>query len=265
MTKKWKVFGVQTDIEWYDVRTKCKLLLRKITYSVAFQELICLIIMGYMKLVYVTSKKKFVNLDKLFGSTEISPPIIVAFWHNRLMMMPLIPHVRKKLYPNYNFMTLASRHGDGRFVGRTMERLNLISIAGSSRDKRKASRGIDIGNFKKLFSGLKKGYSMGITPDGPRGPNQKIHGEIINIARISRAGILAGSYSASRFKKLNTWDKFMIPLPFSTICFYFDETPIYVPQDAGEEEMEQLRITVEKRMNFVQEESQNLANYDRKS
>lgn len=255
MIKKWKFFGYQTKFEWYDVKTKFKQLLRKITYSWMFQELICITLIFYLRLVFFTSRKKFINHEILFKAAKDKSPLIICFWHNRLMMMPFATQKPKRIYRDYNFMTLASRHGDGQFVGRVMEKLGLISIYGSSKDGRKSSRGIDIGSFKKIFDGLKKGYSLGITPDGPRGPNQKINGEIINIARISGAGILATSYSCSRFLEINTWDKFKIPLPFSTLCFYFDDQAIYVARHSSEEEMLEIKNTVEERMNFVQEKS----------
>lgn len=259
-TKKWKILGYQTNVEWYDIKTKFKQLLRKITYSWAFQKLICFLISSYMRFVYYTSKKTFINHEKLFEAAQNRKPLLLVFWHNRLMMIPFITQKPKRLFKDYNFMTLASRHGDGKFVGKVMENFGLISILGSSKDGRKSSRGIDLGSFRKIFDGLKKGYSLGITPDGPRGPNQKINGEIINIARISGAKILPLSYSTSRYKKLNTWDKFYIPLPFSKLCFYFDEEEIIVPKNYDEKAMAELKIIVEERINFCQEKSQEIAN-----
>ncbi len=259
MAKKWKIFGVQTDLEWYDVKTKFKVLLRKITYSWLFQELLCLIFLGYMNLVFYSSRRIFINQNSVLDAAKNKLPLLIVFWHNRLMIAPFVTQEPKKLYPDCNYMTLASRHGDGRFVGRIMEKFGLISILGSSRDGRKSSRGIDIGSFKKIFEGLKKGYSLNITPDGPRGPNQKINGEIVNIARIAQAGILAASCSSSKFLQLKTWDQFKIPLPFSTLCFYLDEKPFYVAKDANKEEMEQLKITIEERMNWLQEKSLEVA------
>ncbi len=256
MSKKWKIFGIQTNIEWYDVKTKFKQLLRKITYSRLFQELICLIITLYMRLVFLTSKKIFINQEVLIAAAKYKRPLVLSFWHNRLMMIPFITLKPKKLYKSYNFMTLASRHGDGRFVGRVMEKFNLISILGSSKGGRKASRGIDFANMRKILEGLKMGYSLGITPDGPRGPNQKINGEIINIARISGAGILPISYSISRYKKLKTWDQFLIPLPFAKLCFYFDEAPVYVDRKANAPEMEIIKKEIEIRMNFIQKKAE---------
>lgn len=258
MAKKWKIFGVQTDVEWYDIKTKLKKLLRGLFYSRLFQELISLLVFSYMKLVFHSSRKKFVNYEKLFDSAKNKVPLIFVFWHNRLMMIPFVTEKPKKLYPDYNFMTLASKHGDGQFVDKVMKKFGLISISGSSQNGRKSSRGISFSTIKEILKGLGQGFSLGITPDGPRGPNQKINGEVISIARISGAKILPISYSSSRFKKLKTWDQFTIPLPFSTLCFYFDETAIEVNKDADSEQIEKIKNLVEERMNFVQQKSQEL-------
>lgn len=259
MTKKWKFFGYQTNLEWYDVKTKFKQLLRKITYSWLFQQLICLIILCYMKLVYHSCKKEFINEEIPHANIKDRTPIIFVFWHNRLMMIPFVTIKPKKLYSGYNFMTLASRHGDGRFVGKVMEKIGLISIYGSSNNGKKASRGIEISSLKQIIKGLKNGLSLGITPDGPRGPNQKINGDIINIAKLSKAKILVMSYSCSKNKRLKSWDKFYIPLPFGKLCFYFDDSLIEVPNNLDEKGEKELKILIENRMNFVQEESQRQA------
>jgi lysophospholipid acyltransferase (LPLAT)-like uncharacterized protein len=255
MSKKWRIFGYQTNLEWYDIKTKFKQLLRKITYSWLACELICLIIKSYMWLVFISCKKIWINHEIILEAAKNKKPLLISFWHNRLMMIPFITIKPRKLHKHYNFMTLASKHGDGRFVGRVMEKFALISVYGSSKDGRKASRGIDFSSLRKILDGLKNGYSLGITPDGPRGPNQKINGEIINIARISGAGIIPTSYSASRFLELKTWDNFKIPLPFGKLCFYFDTAAIYVARGASDEDVEKVKILAEERMNFAQEES----------
>jgi hypothetical protein len=259
MTKKWKIFGYKTDIEWYDIKTKFKQLLRKLTYSWLVQELICLVVLSYMRFVFHSSKKIFINREVAHDAVQNRTPLIISFWHNRLMMVCFAVQEPKKFYDDYKMMTLASKHGDGKFVGKVMEKMGLVSILGSSKDGRKASRGIDVGTFKKILSGLKQGNSLGITPDGPRGPNQKVNGEIVGIARVSQSKILPMSYSASRFKRLRTWDKFYLPLPFSTLCFYFDDKLITVAKDASAEEMKEIEKLVEERMNFVQEQSQKFA------
>lgn len=254
--KKWKIFGFS--FEWYDVKTKFKQLLRGIAYSKIAQEIICTFISSYMRLVYATSKIVFIGEDKMIEATRNNQPIILSFWHNRLMMAPFIANKVlkdvKKDRPNFRFMTLASKHGDGRFVGRVMEKFNFISILGSTKDGRKKSRGIDLTTLRKIFNGIKKGNSLGITPDGPRGPNQKINGEVVNIARISGAIIFPTSYSSSRAKILNTWDKFKIPMPFSKLCFYCTD-PIIVDKEADKKEIEKIEKILTEKMNLAQEES----------
>ncbi|MBP7709989.1 MAG: lysophospholipid acyltransferase family protein [Rickettsiales bacterium] len=256
MTEKKKIFGVETGFEWYDVKTKIKQLLRRITYSGVFQELICLVFIGYMKLVFYTSRKIFVNEQALFSAAKNEVPLIAAAWHNRLMLIPFFVQRSKQLNPNRGIISLASRHGDGQFISKIMQKFGAVPILGSTRDGRKASRGIDVGSFKKLLVGLKKGNVLAITPDGPRGPSQKINGEVVNIARITGAGILPISYSSSRFRKLKTWDQFVVPLPFSTLCFACDETPIFVAKDVSEEEVQEITKRLEERMNVVQKKSQ---------
>ena len=256
---KWKIFGIQTKVEWYDVKTKFKQLIRKITYSKLFQELICWLVFGYLQLIYYSSRKTFINQELLIDAAKNKSPLIISIWHNRLMAIPLITKKPKKLYPQCNLMSLASKHGDGRFVGRVMEKFGLISILGSSNDGRKSSRGIDFADMRKILYGLKNGNSLGITPDGPRGPNQKINGEIINIAKISGAGILATSCSSSRFIELKTWDKFKIPLPFSRLYFCFDDKPIYISKNTEKDELDKIRVDLEERMNLVQKKSDELA------
>lgn len=264
MSKKWKILGYQTNIEWYDIKTKFKLLLRKITYSWAFQELICFIIIGYVNLVFFTSKKIYINFENFSEPAKNKQPFIAAIWHNRLMLSPFFVWRTKKLYRDSSFMALASRHGDGQFISKIMQKFGAVPILGSTRDGRKSTRGIDIGNFRRIFTGLKSGNILTITPDGPRGPNQKINGEIVNIARLAQAGILPVSYSTSRFTKLKTWDQFYIPFPFSTICFYCHEKPFYVDYGASDAEIADIKNELELQMNLIQEKSQEIATQSRK-
>lgn len=255
MIKKFKNSVKRADIS-FALKTKSKQMLRRVTYGSLFQELISYLVIFYLFFVYATSKKKFINKEVLLEVARKKDHLIIAWWHNRLMMIPFIARKIKESYPNYNFMALASKHGDGRFVARVVEKMGVMPILGSTRDHRKSSRGIDFANMRQIIQGLKKGYSFGITPDGPRGPNQKINGEIINIARLTKTKILAVSYSSSKFFVINSWDKLKIPLPFGKLCFYFDKDFIEVPSELGSKEAEDLKIIVEKRLDYIQEKSQ---------
>ena len=51
---------------------------------------------------------------------------------------------------------------------------------------------------------------IGITPDGPRGPNQKLKEGIVSLLKKTNATIIPLSYSAKFNFKLNSWDKFLL-------------------------------------------------------
>jgi lysophospholipid acyltransferase (LPLAT)-like uncharacterized protein len=246
-----KIFGKHGYFRWAVFKTNA----RKLAYTKFSQNLICNITSSYLWLVYLTSKRKFINHKVMLDFAKNKQPLIVVFWHNRLMMIPFFTKKTKRLFPNYNFMTLSSKHGDGRFVGKVMEKFGFTSIVGSTRDEKHKSRGISISSLKQIIKNLKSGEALGITPDGPRGPNQRINGEILNIAKISGAKILPCSYSSSNMKQLNSWDKFKIPLPFGKLCFFVDEQAIEVPRDSSDEEIKNLTLQVENRLNLVQENS----------
>lgn len=261
-SKKWRLFGYQTNLEWYDIKTKLKQLSRKIFYSFIIQELLAWFIKFYIEFVFFSSKSKFINLEKVNESIKIRSPIIFCFWHNRLMMIPIIAKLQKIKIPNHNFMTLASKHGDGRIVGKVMKKFSFISILGSTKDGRKSSRGIDFSSLRQIIDGLKRGYSLGITPDGPRGPSQQINGDVLNIARVTNAKIFAISYSASRCYVFKSWDQFKLPLPFSKISFYLDPDPIIVEKNTTPQQISDLQKILTGKLNNAQDQAdQALTNF----
>ncbi|MDA9573513.1 DUF374 domain-containing protein [Rickettsiales bacterium] len=230
-------------------------IIRSFFYSPSIQWLLSWIITIYIHLIYYSSSKEFTNFDIALKNPSQNKPLLILFWHNRLMMIPHFARKIRQKYPNYKIMTLASRHGDGKIVGRVMENFDFISILGSTQNGRKSSRGIGIDAIRKIFLGLKNSQAIGITPDGPRGPSQKINGEVINIARISSADILVVSYSSSKFKIFNSWDKFKMPLPFSKLAYICDKQLYNIERSANNEQVEDLKIIVEKALNKVQDQA----------
>jgi lysophospholipid acyltransferase (LPLAT)-like uncharacterized protein len=254
-------------LELWEIKAIFKLLLRKLAYSFFIQKLITIILYSYLLFVYKTSSKKFIGLEKIFTIIDLKKPIIFAFWHNRLMMIPFFAIKVRKKFKNHNFMTLASKHGDGKFVGMVMEKFGLVSILGSTKDGRKSSRGIDYSSMRKIINNLKNYCSLGITPDGPRGPNQQINGELLNIARLTNSYVIAISYSSSNFKIIKkSWDKFKIPLPFSKLCFVVDEIYFEIKKEDknAEENFDKQKNSITERLNFVQKKCDDFVerNYD---
>lgn len=228
--------------------------LRSFLRSNFFQDFVCSLLYFYLHVVFYTSRKRFINWQLMAKNVEDNRPLIIVFWHNRLVMMPFIKKKTKKLNPQYEFLILASRHFDGQFVTKIMDKFGLATVSGSSKMGRNNNRGIEVSSFRKIFKSLENNVSLAVTPDGPRGPAQKINGEIIEISKISKVPIIPISYSSSNYFRLKSWDRLVFPLPFSTICYYFGEI-ITIDENASEEEVVKIKLELENKMNEVQQKS----------
>ena len=102
---------------------------------------------------------------------------------------------------------LISEHRDGRILN-AVSHLGIDTISGSSNKNK-------ISSAKKIIEELKNFNTVGITPDGPRGPKEKVKEGIISLQKKTNSIIIPLSYSA-RFKiKLKSWDSFVFVFPFN--------------------------------------------------
>jgi lysophospholipid acyltransferase (LPLAT)-like uncharacterized protein len=74
----------------------------------------------------------------------------------------------------------------------------------------------------EAFRALKKGDDLLVTPDGPRGPRHSVSDGAIALAHKAKAPVLIVNYIPESYWQLGSWDKFVIPKPFSTINFYLE-------------------------------------------
>ncbi len=143
------------------------------------------------------------------------------------------------------FAAVISAHGDGEFLSRAVESYGHKAIRGSSRKN-------SLNAMRGIISSLKSNLSVCITPDGPKGPRFKIKGNISNLAAKFKIPIIPICYSSSHAKVLDTWDKFIIPYPFSTIMIEIED-PIYLSK-ADDQMVESIMNTqmqnLDKKMNL---------------
>ncbi len=166
--------------------------------------------------------------------------VIAVFWHQRLLMMPFLPHKGR-------VGMMISRHRDGEFIARAVRSFGIDSIRGSTtRGGAAALRGM-----VKFF---KSGAHLAITPDGPQGPRHVVQKGVIELARLTAAPIIPVAYGASRKKVFNSWDHFILPLPFCTVVYVFGEA-IFIPRDLSEKDLEEKRLWVEERLRQVTAEA----------
>jgi hypothetical protein len=156
----------------------------------------------YMQLVYYTTQWTFGREEILKPYWDNNKPIIACFWHGRMGQMAFA------WKGSSAFNMLISQHIGSRIISYAIERLGTKTIYGSS------SRGKH-GAIRSIITVLKRGESVGITPDGPRGPLHSVQDGIIQIACLAQVDIIPMTFSTSRRIKLKTWDELLISLPFS--------------------------------------------------
>ena len=118
---------------------------------------------------------------------------------------------------------LISKHRDGDMIADLIKLHGFNSIRGSTNNPNKEKEKNSLISVRKILKSLKNNISIGITPDGPRGPRHKVGEGTINISRISNKKILPMSLACKKKWILNTWDKFIIPKPFNEICIVWGE------------------------------------------
>jgi lysophospholipid acyltransferase (LPLAT)-like uncharacterized protein len=133
-------------------------------------------------------------------------------------------------------VTLTSASHDGDMVARAMAVFGLGAVRGSS-----SRRGVAA--LIGLKHALKDGYDVCLTPDGPRGPRYVLQPGVIKLAESSGAPVVPVHVTFSSAFRLKTWDRFVIPMPFSRVEITFAEA-IHLPRgmDAATFESERLRI-----------------------
>jgi len=179
---------------------------------------------------------RFDNADDLFARWQRGEQVLVAFWHNRVLMMPLANRSAKLCVMN-------SRSRDGEIATRAMARWGIHSVRGS------ASRGA-VAGFLQLVRAFRDGYSLALVPDGPRGPRYQAKAGIIHLARATGAPLYPVTYAASHKIELRSWDRLIIPLPFSRVRFVVGE-PLLVPRHADDTQVEVCRRELESRLNAM--------------
>jgi len=165
-------------------------------------------------------------------------PAIGAFWHGRLLMMPLI-------YKGKKLSFLVSPHRDGQVVGKALIRFGFHAILGSTTRK-------GFSAFKQLVKAHQNASDLALVPDGPRGPRYRVQIGVIELAKLTGKPIIPCSFSASRRKIFKTWDRFLLPYPFSKGVFIWGE-PIVVDSKGDRSHLEERRALLEKRLNELTE------------
>jgi lysophospholipid acyltransferase (LPLAT)-like uncharacterized protein len=171
-------------------------------------------------------------------------PIIYGYWHRHIF-------VTIYRFKNTGARPLISLSEDGELVSRVAVEFGMNPVRGSS------SKG-GARAFLELVNTIKNDNSeVLITADGPKGPPRQIKDGTIRLAQKTGSVIVPLCWHASREKVFEkTWDKFKIPLPFSTITYAYGQ-PFTIPASASRDQYPQLKEDLKKSLDSLEEKLYN--------
>ena len=155
---------------------------------------------------------------------------VIVFWHGRFLLLPFS-------YGGPGAFVLISSSRDGELIARTIQKLGLDTVRGSSTRGGEEAR-------ERLLTVLREGYDVGITPDGPKGPRHVVKAGAVELAMRSGRPIVPVIMASARGRRLSSWDRFLLPVPFDRVVLQWGE-PMWIKED---EDFEIARKRVEQYM-----------------
>jgi lysophospholipid acyltransferase (LPLAT)-like uncharacterized protein len=132
---------------------------------------------------------------------------------------------------------LISASGDGDLLAEFVERYGYGTIRGSTSRKGASA-------LLRLADVFGAGTHIVITPDGPRGPVYQLGQGIIFLAQKCDAEVVPGGVEYSSCWRFKSWDRFMLPRPFSTVRIILG-APQQIAATPTPEEFERERLRLE--------------------
>jgi lysophospholipid acyltransferase (LPLAT)-like uncharacterized protein len=168
-------------------------------------------------------------------------PLIGSFWHSCIIPATYICR-------DLGVRVMSSNSYDGEYMGRIIHKFGFVAVKGSS--SRNAVRAL-LG----LRRALGDGWSVAFTLDGPRGPRHKVKPGPVALARSSGVPLTMFHAAVDKAWVLNSWDRLMIPMPFSRVLVRFGKL-IRVAEDSSGAEVvsctEELQAALDRVCEFAE-------------
>ena len=161
---------------------------------------------------------------------------IYCFWHRAVL--PIVWYCR-----NRDIRVLTSRSKDGEIIARLIERFGYRAIRGSS--SRHSLTGL-----RSLERELRDNQLVAFTIDGPRGPRYVAKPGPVLLSKLTGARIVCFYAAPERAWTLNSWDRFLIPKPFSRVHIRVS-APLFVPPDADDAQLAGAHAEIQRRLDDV--------------
>jgi lysophospholipid acyltransferase (LPLAT)-like uncharacterized protein len=200
--------------------------------------------MGYWTIRFVgcTLRWNIVDYEKLESIRAAGKGAILAFWHGRIFMATYY-------FRNRGIVVMTSQNRDGEYIARVIQRFGYGVARGSST---RGSHGATV----EVLRALNGGKDVGITMDGPRGPQYVAKRGAAYIARKSGNPVVPFSVSAEKKWVMRSWDHFQIPKFFSRAIVLIGN-PVYIDSGASEEEIRIFEEQIQRSLDELRDRSDN--------
>lgn len=182
---------------------------------------------------FVTCRKKVYGQEYLEQVLAQDKSIIATIWHYSVIYS--VFHMRKE-----RAALLVSASSDGEFIARLARRFNFTTVRGS-----RHRRGLRA--LKELMTLVDQKTNIGIVADGSTGPPLVVQSGAIYLASRAGAPIIPIVWSCTGYIRFNSWDRTLVPRPFSRIDFFYGR-PFYVPPKLDADQTEKYRLMLEEEM-----------------
>ncbi len=182
------------------------------------------------------------HADRFQRALESNGHVIIAFWHETIAMAIW-------RYRRTGYHTMTSFSYDGELAARGVRQFGLRAVRGSTSE----GGGSALRELEKAIAHIE---GIGITPDGPHGPRRVAQAGAAILAARTQTPIIPHAVAAVPAWRLRSWDRFMVPKPFSKVVHDYGN-PILPPSDESRETIEATRAELERALNTLHENLEN--------
>jgi len=206
--------------------------------NIKFLFLLSLTKLVYYLLFLYTKTLRFQveGLENVFACMEKRGPVVLLSWHQRIFSGFFLPRRYGVTVP-----IMISQSRDGEFIARIVQYAGFLPMRGSS------TRG-GMKALREMVRAVRKHRIAIHVVDGPTGPPQIVKAGGISLAQFTEAFLCPVFVFCEKYWLFNSWDRFMVPKPFSKVIVRFDDQMEKVPNELEDEEFEALRRKMEERL-----------------
>lgn len=197
---------------------------RPVIKSVRGWQRVALQPLGWLLKVWLRSLRFSSSTEALAALSRTDREIAFTLWHNRLLITAEIFRRCRGGRPLY---ALISPSKDGAWLAAFFSLVGISTVRGSSHKLGREAVG-------QLVDVLRAGHDIGITPDGPRGPVYEFKPGALIVTRRTRTPMVLLGASFESAWRLPSWDRFVVPRPFSGVRLYARSVELGTNDDRDE-------------------------------